>query len=243
MRRITHDLRLQHGAGSDRPGQARRPTTSARPTTTRCRVASPPSSSSMNWALTKAATIHDGSVYAQGLVNAFAENFKALGGELVSEQAVNTGDTDMRPVLTTIAAAAPRSHLLPDLHRRRWLSSPRRPGEVPGWKNVVLMGADGVFSPDFVNAAGPAAQGMFLSSPDFSAFGEAYQDFLAEAPGCLRRAAAEHLPRPHLRRHDALCGGDRTDRRAGRRHAAHRQARRCATPLAATTDFPVSPAT
>ena len=71
--------------------------------------------------LKKAATIHDGSVYAQGLVNAFAENFKALGGEIVSEQAVNVGDTDMRPVLTTIAAAGPEVDLLPHLHRRGWL--------------------------------------------------------------------------------------------------------------------------
>ena len=57
--------------------------------------------------LKKAATIHDGSLYAVGLATAFADNFKKLGGEIVSEQAVNVGDTDMRPVLTTIAAAAP----------------------------------------------------------------------------------------------------------------------------------------
>jgi branched-chain amino acid transport system substrate-binding protein len=57
--------------------------------------------------LTKAATVHDGSLYAVGLATAFADSFKELGGEIVSEQAVNVGDTDMRPVLTTIAAAGP----------------------------------------------------------------------------------------------------------------------------------------
>ena len=38
--------------------------------------------------LTKAATIHDGSLYAVGLATAFADAFKELGGEIVSEQAV-----------------------------------------------------------------------------------------------------------------------------------------------------------
>ena len=33
-------------------------------------------------------------------------------------------------------------------------------------------------SPDFLNAAGDAAKGMYLSSPDFGAFGDAYQEFL-----------------------------------------------------------------
>jgi branched-chain amino acid transport system substrate-binding protein len=128
---------------------------------------------------TKAATIHDGSVYAQGLVNAFAENYKALGGELVSEQAVNTGDTDMRPVLTTIAAAGPQMIYYPIFIAEGGFVTAQAK-EVPGLEDVVLMGADGLFSPDFLNAAGEAAKGMYLSSPDFSAFGDAYQDFLAK---------------------------------------------------------------
>jgi branched-chain amino acid transport system substrate-binding protein len=127
--------------------------------------------------LKKAATIHDGSVYAQGLVNAFAENFKALGGEIVSEQAVNVGDTDMRPVLTTIAAAGPEVIYYPVfIAEGGFITSQAK--EVPGLENVKLMGADGLFSPDFVNAAGDAAKGMYLSSPDFSAFGDAYKEFV-----------------------------------------------------------------
>jgi branched-chain amino acid transport system substrate-binding protein len=128
---------------------------------------------------TKAATIHDGSVYAQGLVNAFAENFKALGGEIVSEQAVNAGDTDMRPVLTSIAATGPQMIYYPIFIAEGGFVTAQAK-EVPGLEEVVLMGADGMFSPDFINAAGEAATGMYLSSPDFSAFGDAYQEFLAK---------------------------------------------------------------
>lgn len=129
--------------------------------------------------LTKAATIHDGSLYAVGLATAFADAFKELGGEIVSEQAVNVGDTDMRPVLTTIAAEAPEFIYLPIFTAEAGFVVSQSK-EVPGLEEVKLMSADGSFSQDFVNAAGDAALGMYLSSPDFSAFGDAYQGFLTK---------------------------------------------------------------
>ena len=43
--------------------------------------------------LTKAATIHDGSSYAQALQQVFADSFKELGGTIVGQEAV-TKDTD-----------------------------------------------------------------------------------------------------------------------------------------------------
>ncbi|MFN8466839.1 MAG: branched-chain amino acid ABC transporter substrate-binding protein [Caldilineaceae bacterium] len=127
--------------------------------------------------LKKAATIHDGSLYAVGLATAFADAYKKLGGEIVSEQAVNVGDTDMRPVLTTIAAAGPEFIYYPIFTAEAGFVTSQAK-EVPGLENVKLGAADGSFSQDFVNAAGEAAKGMYLSSPDFSAFGDAYQEFL-----------------------------------------------------------------
>jgi len=127
--------------------------------------------------LKKAATIHDGSLYAVGLATAFADAYKELGGEIVSEQAVNVGDTDMRPVLTTIAAAGPEFIYYPIFTAEAGFVTSQAK-EVPGLENVKLGAADGSFSQDFVNAAGEAAKGMYLSSPDFSAFGDAYQEFL-----------------------------------------------------------------
>ena len=57
--------------------------------------------------LTKAATIHDGSAYAEALVGVFEEAFAELGGEIVVSEAVSAGQTDMNPVLTNVAAAGP----------------------------------------------------------------------------------------------------------------------------------------
>lgn len=129
--------------------------------------------------LTKAATVHDGSLYAVGLATAFADAFKSLGGEIVSEQAVNVGDTDMRPVLTTIAAAGPELIYYPIFTAEAGFITAQAK-EVQGLEDTKLMAADGSFSQDFVNAAGEAALGMYLSSPDFSAFGDAYQGFLTK---------------------------------------------------------------
>ena len=49
---------------------------------------------------------------------------------------------------------------------------------VAGLEKVTLMTADGAFSTDFVKAAGAAATGMYQSSPDITALGRAYDDFV-----------------------------------------------------------------
>ncbi len=127
--------------------------------------------------VTSAATIHDGSIYAEQLANVFAESFQELGGEIVAQEAVNAGDTDMRPVLTSIVSQEPDLIYYPIfISEGGFITSQAQ--EISGLEEVVLMGADGLYSPDFIDAAGDAAVGMYLSSPDFSAFGSAYQDFV-----------------------------------------------------------------
>jgi branched-chain amino acid transport system substrate-binding protein len=129
--------------------------------------------------LTKAATIHDGSPYAEQLQAVFANRFKQLGGSITSQEAVSPTDTDMHPVLTKIASTKPDFIYLP-IFIAAGGHIVRQSEEVSGLEKVVLMGADGMFSPDFYKAAGEAAIGMYHSSPDFSAFAAAYQGFLAK---------------------------------------------------------------
>jgi len=127
----------------------------------------------------KAATIHDGSVYAEQLQAVFAESFKKLGGTITAQEAVGPGDTDMRPVLTKIATGKPEFIYYP-IFIAEGGHITRQVKEVAGLEKVYLMGADGIFSPDFYKAAGDTAIGMFHSSPDFSAFAAGYKDFLAK---------------------------------------------------------------
>jgi branched-chain amino acid transport system substrate-binding protein len=125
----------------------------------------------------KAATIHDGSPYAEQLQAVFVETFKKLGGTIISQEAVAPTDTDMRPVLTKIATGKPEFIYYPVFIAAGGHIT-RQVKEVRGLEKVGLMGADGIFSPDFYKAAGEAAVGMYHSSPDFSAFGEGYKVFL-----------------------------------------------------------------
>ncbi len=125
----------------------------------------------------RAATIHDGSPYAEQLQAVFAETFKKLGGTITSQEAVAPTDTDMRPVLTKIATGKPEFIYYP-IFIAAGGHVTRQSKEVKGLEKVVLMGADGIFSPDFYKAAGETAVGMYHSSPDFSAFAAGYKSFL-----------------------------------------------------------------
>lgn len=125
----------------------------------------------------RAATIHDGSVYAEQLQAVFAETFKKLGGTITAQEAVAPTDTDMRPVLTKIATGKPEFLYYP-IFIAAGGHITRQAKEVAGLEKIPLMGADGIFSPDFYKAAGEAAIGMYHSSPDFSAFAGGYKDFL-----------------------------------------------------------------
>jgi branched-chain amino acid transport system substrate-binding protein len=127
----------------------------------------------------KAATIHDGSIYADQLQQVFAAEFVKLGGTITAQEAVAPTDTDMKPVLTRIAATQPDLIYYPIfIAAGGFITSQAR--QTPGLENTALSSADGTFSPDLMKAAGEAAVGMYHSSPDFAAFGDAYKQFLAK---------------------------------------------------------------
>lgn len=126
-----------------------------------------------------AATIHDGSPYAQGLATVFADNFKKGGGTITNSEAVGPDDKDFKPVLTKIAANKPELLFYPIFIAAGGLITSQAK-TIPGLEKVNLMSADGTFSPDMYKASGKAAVGLYNSSPDFSAFGSGYQDFLAK---------------------------------------------------------------
>ncbi len=127
--------------------------------------------------LRSAATIHDGSVYAEQLAQVFARTFKEMGGTVTSMEAISPNDTDMRPVLTKIATGKPDIIYYPIFIAEGGFIT-RQAKEISGLEKTILFGADGMFSPDFYKAAGMSAVGMFHSSPDFAAFAGGYQDFL-----------------------------------------------------------------
>ena len=127
--------------------------------------------------LRTAATIHDGSPYAEELANVFAENFVAKGGTITTQEAVNVGDTDMRPVLTTIAVDAPDVIYYPIFVAEGGFITSQST-EISGLEDTILAGADGIITPDFVEAAGEASEGMYFTGPDLGFENELYNHFL-----------------------------------------------------------------
>ena len=124
--------------------------------------------------VTKAATIHDGSLYAQSLQEVFANTFRELGGEITTQEAVDPSATDFKSVLTSIAAGAPEFIYHPIFVQAGSLIIDQAK-QVPGLETVPLMGADGMFSPDVVEGAGSSIEGVFVSSPDLAAFSADYE--------------------------------------------------------------------
>ncbi len=122
------------------------------------------------------ATIHDGSPYGEGLVNFVAENFIALGGAVVAQDAVTVGETDFRALLEEIAAAGPELIYFGGFPAEAARLAQQR-ADV-GMADVLFMGADGIQGTEVVEQAGAAAEGMIASAPVPS--GEAYEEFLAE---------------------------------------------------------------
>jgi branched-chain amino acid transport system substrate-binding protein len=127
----------------------------------------------------KAATCHDGSLYADKLQQVFAEEFVKLGGTITGQEAVAPTDTDMKPMLTSVVATAPEFFYFP-IFVAAGSNIISQSKQVPGMEGIALAGADGMFTPDVFKAAGDSVLGMYWSSPDFSAFGSGYEDFLAK---------------------------------------------------------------
>jgi branched-chain amino acid transport system substrate-binding protein len=124
-----------------------------------------------------AATIHDGSPYADQLQQVFAQTFQDLGGTITHQGAVNVGDTDMGPLLTTVAADSPEFLYYP-IFIPEGAQISRQAGDVAGLENTVLAGADGMYSPDFIEAAGEAAENMYISGPNLAFDNPIYDHFL-----------------------------------------------------------------
>lgn len=150
--------------------------------------------------VTKAATIHDGSLYAEKLQEVFAEEFQALGGTITAREAVDPNGTDFKSSLTAIAATGPEFIYLPVFIKAGSLMT-RQAKEIPGLEDVYLMGADGMFSPDTVEGAGEAVEGLFVSSPDLAAFGPDYQAVFV--PKYKEMFGTEPISIFHAHAHDA----------------------------------------
>jgi branched-chain amino acid transport system substrate-binding protein len=124
---------------------------------------------------TTAATIDDGSAYADQLAAVFVQSFtEEYGGTVSAEEAVSVGDTDFSGVLGNIAADSPEFLYFPIFVAEGALIT-QQARDTPGLEDTVLGGADGILTPDWLEAAGDAAEGAVLSGPDLAFSGDFYE--------------------------------------------------------------------
>jgi branched-chain amino acid transport system substrate-binding protein len=125
----------------------------------------------------KAVTIHDGDPYTEGLANAFATSFKELGGQIALATAISKGDTDMRPVLTEVAATKPDIVFFPIFQPEADFIV-KQAKDFPALADTKrLMGADGILSDTFIVIK--ETEGMYFSGPA-TPTGPAYEEFVGK---------------------------------------------------------------
>lgn len=127
-----------------------------------------------------AATIHDGSPYAKQLQQVFVDEFKKqCNGQITDQEAIQVKNTQFNSVLTTIGAKKPEFLFYPIFDPEGPLIT-KQSQDVPGLKDTILAGADGIKDQGFIDAAGQLAaqKKMYFSGPDLN-FGDKYtKDFL-----------------------------------------------------------------
>jgi branched-chain amino acid transport system substrate-binding protein len=129
----------------------------------------------------KVVTVHDGSPYAQQLSVVMADNFKKLGGTVLSAEAVAPTDVDMHPLLTRVATEKPDVLYFP-VFVAVAAQIIRQAKDVPGLEKVRLLGSSALLAPDLISAARDSIVGFRFTYPDLTpeAMGKGYPKFMDE---------------------------------------------------------------
>jgi len=150
--------------------------------------------------LTKAAAIHDGDPYTEGLASAFVNAFEEMGGEIVAFEAEAADATNVEPLLTTVAANNPEFLFYPVFIPLGSLIT-NAVSDIPGLEGVVLAAADGIQSPSFLENTVGSNEGMYASGPDLSFSNTFYADeFL---PAYMDKYGTEPTAPFHAHSYDA----------------------------------------
>ena len=117
--------------------------------------------------LRSVATVHDGDPYTSALVEAFADAFSVLGGEVPVQAEIAKGETDMTEVLTEFAAAGPDAIFFP-LFVIEGTAFAAQARAFDGLEGTTLISAAALLVSSFLGT--PQSEGMYFAGPeaDFS---------------------------------------------------------------------------
>lgn len=106
--------------------------------------------------------LFDNDDYGRGLKDAFTAEAETIGLNIVAAEAYDRDNTDFKAQLTSIKAKNPDAIFVSGLYSQAALivKQAREAGIT-----AQFFGADGVDSPDFLEIAGEAAEGTYLTTP------------------------------------------------------------------------------
>ncbi len=116
--------------------------------------------------LATAALVTDRSLYAKGLVETFAKTFRARGGRIVAREQVDAPE-DAGPAIERIAPTGAEAVYTPIFVPEGASVTREVRARMP---DAELFGSDGLFTPDYIEAAGDASEGVYISGPNIAAF-------------------------------------------------------------------------
>ena len=109
----------------------------------------------------KVATIHDKKAYGQGLVAAFATEFKKLGGTIVAAETINPDDSNYQSVISKVKPTGPQAVYYGGEYPQ---AGPLSQQMKRSGLTIPLMSGDGTYDPKFIQLAGTTANGDLASS-------------------------------------------------------------------------------
>ncbi|NLV75287.1 MAG: ABC transporter substrate-binding protein [Chloroflexi bacterium] len=118
------------------------------------------------------------SPYSVGIQQFFSERFRALGGEVVAEEAYQANETEFRPMLTKVAAAGADVLMVPSATYRDIALAARQAAGLG--INIQYLGVDGWMADDLLAMSGAELEGAYLASgvsteaPRFAEFNAAF---------------------------------------------------------------------
>jgi len=133
----------------------------------------------------KVAVFYENNDYGIGLKDAFVGEAKALGMEIVGEEAYVKGTPDFTPQLTKLKGTNPDGLFLSGYYNEGALiaSQAKKIG-----MDVLKFGADGFDNMDYITLAGEAAEGTYITTPFLaSEAGPAAQKFMADFKATYKR--------------------------------------------------------
>jgi len=135
------------------------------------------------------AIMHDGQAYGQGLAQVVNDQFKALGGNVVSFTAITPGQSDYSAPLADVASKKPDALFYGGYTAEAVVIVNQM--KQSGLTNTVFFGDDGTFGQDFLDRTAANGEGAYstslipLDSPAKATFDAAYLAAYGQPAGKL----------------------------------------------------------